>query len=220
MPTDVKNTKKTKPRSPSFIKLPTYGFIDMDKLAAKCGSSSPDNLSVEELHKAMTIVMDTVFNTYGASYKKKAYADGAEVVYEMKRYECYLAVYIQHANVTYTVRTNTINYCYETNCCYFAVNHMYYYDDSLLYRMMIDFSQLIYECANLPYAFEHGRFNIPRRCFFDNGSPFYGEKEEIILTPKHYYAGEIDYENDRNVEYPFDEWLDEIRNNHGRLPKD
>ena len=87
---------------------------------------------------------------------------------------------------------------------------MEYFSESLCLRVLRDFSRLIYECANLKFAFEDNMDAIPRGTYFSNKSWFSSEHEDLILTPMHYYEGYIDYKNKGFIPNKWDTWFKEI----------
>ena len=154
----------------SFIRVPDFGGIDFEGLRLKIGADTYD-FTRPQLSKAMEIVLDTIFGKY---------VD--------------LAIYLQDATLSYTVRVNTVNSNPKETLrvVYFSYEHMAYYEDSLLTWLLRDFSRLIYEAVNLDFVFERGFDGLPRGTYRERSSgkvPFFYLHESILMTPIHYYDG-------------------------------
>lgn len=180
----------------SFIRVPDFGGIDFEGLRLKIGADTYD-FTRPQLSKAMEIVLDTIFGKYvdRENVKKKCYKSHEHsVMWEFKKHECYLAIYLQDATLSYTVRVNTVNSNPKETLrvVYFSYEHMAYYEDSLLTWLLRDFSRLIYEAVNLDFVFERGFDGLPRGTYRERSSgkvPFFYLHESILMTPIHYYDG-------------------------------
>lgn len=203
----------------SPVKVPTPPEVDFMKIAEAVGKEDVyEDWDPVTLFRAEKIIMDAIFNAYTrGKYKVKDYPQKNVKVYEFKKFECYLAVYLQEGNVSYTIRLNTLNSMGQDNqasVLYFSVDHMDYYVHSLLYRMLNDFSRILSRCVELKYTPEGNyKDTVPRGCCIDQNTPFCSEREKELLFPCHYYSGYMD-ENKKYVELPFDEWLEETRNKY------
>ena len=137
------------------ITLPTFGAIDIISLGTACGLSeleACDYFPPDALHHAIELVLDSIFKTYLKRYRKTRVGK-SKVKYEFKKFEVYLAVYLENGTVSYTIRLNTINNRETLSCDYFDSGGGVFAQE-LLPRLMADFSRLAYECARLPYAWE------------------------------------------------------------------
>ena len=198
--------------------IPTYGSIDFDLLSKKLKLSEYNDWSdALKLHTALRLILDSVFSYYGENVKFTERKKDNCCIWQMKRYECFLVVYLKDASISYTVRLNTLNSNKQISCLYFSSKHMEYIPESLCLRTMRDFSRLVYECKILNYAFEHNGDAVPRQTYLSSKSWFCSEHEDIILSPLHYYEGYIDYKKRRDspvtdniIPNKWDEWLNEL----------
>ena len=218
-----KNTTDSQEKDEEIIKVPDFdGRIDFEALDKLLGIDlseiTPDKTQQRSnISKAIGYIIDQIFNQLhlGKKMKKKIYKDGG-TTWTFKKFECYLAIYLQNGSLSYTVRLNTLN-CHETNSVlYFSYENMCFYNASLLYGILRDFTRLIGECANMEFAPEHYDDMLPRETH-KNHSPFYCVHENMVMHPMHYYDGYIDYEHDRKlILNDFDSWLDKLKERHGQ----
>ena len=199
--------------SNEMIQPTVFPDIDLDAIAEAVGKEDVwEKWDVPSLFKAQSMVMDAVFDAFtNGKYKATNYKK-TERAYVFKRFECYLAVYLQNGNVTYTVRLNTLNCQDSATVCYFSIEHMEYYIGSLLMRMLADFSELVHDCATINFTFEgHYKDTVPHgSCYAKDGGRFFNERETRILAGKHYYSGYVGKYNEF-VPLPFDDWINEIK---------
>lgn len=197
----------------SAISTPSYPDIDFIKIAEAVGKEDIyDDWDPVTLHRAEKLVLDSVFEAFAPrKYSVKDYPQKNTKVYEFKKFECYLAVYLQGGNITYTIRLNTLNSSERVSVVYFSVDHMAYYIHSLLFRTLRDFSNILHMCAELCYTPEgHYKDSVPRGFCIDKEHYFANEREKELIRPCHYYSGFMS-ESGEYIELPFDEWLEEIR---------
>lgn len=207
----MKKEKKPMIRPIAFPVINTY------KLRKKLGVKADGSYSDKQLQRALEMIMEEIFHTYAKSYITQKLGDVGEdgIAFTYKSHDCYLTVNIWHCNITYTVRLTTEgteNVLQQKDVCYFAKNHMRCYPETLLFRVLRDFSELVYEVANLVYTYKWCEDKIPNGCYLEDDIWFENEHERRILKPRHYYTGDIDYNNGNKtpVPYPFEEWYHEI----------
>lgn len=203
----------------STVKVPSFPDIDFVKIAEAVGKEDIyDDWDPVTLFNAQKIVMDAIFNTYAPRrFKETEYTQKNVKVYEFKKFECYLAVYLQEGNVSYTIRLNTLNSQDRESVLYFSVDHMAFYNHSLLFRILNDFSNILYRCVELKYTPEGNyKDTIPRGYCLNKEASFCNERERELVNPCHYYSGFMD-ENKEYVELPFDKWMEEIKEHYAPI---
>lgn len=209
----------------SFFTFPCFGNINFDKLESEIRKriNNDETDSVGFIHEGLFILMTSMFNKLGDNVRYNKRDDGCSI-WEMKTPECFLAVFLREGCLSYSVRINTLNFQNQMTSCYFSALHMKADFKSLLTRTMKDFTRLIYECRELTYMFDVRDDVIPRGMYHTNGTWFCSEHEEKILTPMHYYEGQIVFPIDHSEEpneYDFipndwDTWIHEL----GHVTKD
>lgn len=135
--------------------LPSFGEIDIEEIGKRIGLKGDElynSYSRESLQKAFELVMGAVFDGYLKEHRKTKPAKG-KIKYEFKKFEVYLAVYLENGNVSYTIRLNTINNHETLTCTYFDDSRDLYLEE-LLPRLLADFAWIAHECARLPYTWE------------------------------------------------------------------
>lgn len=204
----------------NLIQIPEYiGHINIDGLLSNIGftlkSYDIDSLSDTEMSdcisKSIEYIIDEIISQLKikSKVKKKVYKNG--IKWELKRYECYLAVYLKNGSLSYIVRLNTINCEASNSVMYFSYGNMNFYFNTLLYKVLQDFTLLLSECANVAYAFEGHYVDTPPRGTHRDGSWFCSIHEDRIMKPMHYYDGYIDYENMSMTHFDFDTWLEDSK---------
>ena len=174
--------------------VPTFRFLDHVTIPTYADAEvKGHDVSEDDLQAFLVECVDVALTEVGHPVKRTAYADGG-VKWEIKSYECYLAVYVRDGRVTYTVRVNTVNYQDTRRYVWFDPDQMSWFADSLAIRCIGDLHELAWLCANMSYAPEYNFDMLPRQSYGQGGYTFYGEKEALVLSPRSYMAGWIDYD--------------------------
>lgn len=205
-----------------IIKIPQKFDVNFEEFAKAIGYTLSDFDKVNDdcyklmTHKSIEYTIDSIIEQLKceSEFKKKSGKGNREIGYvkwEYETYECYLAIYLTDASLTYTIRCNTTNSDGESRKnVYFYFDKMTFCIERLVIEMIKDFTELIREARDLEYAFEnYGYDNIPRGTH-KNGSLFCCRREDMLLKPKHFYDGRFDYDDKEFKMYPWDEWVDEL----------
>ena len=202
------------------VVVPDFGGIDLGAIAQKLGLAE-DNVDFSQLllSKAMEIVLDAVFDKFvpNTMYRKRSYKSHRHSVkWELKKYECYLAVYLQDATLAYTVRVNTVNSDAKErlSVIYYSYEHMVCYPWSLLRWVLRDFSQLVHEAVGLEYTFESAGDGLPSGTYRERSGrkvPFFWLHEDVLMTPMHYYDGTgYPHHGGECKPCPFGDWFPDL----------
>jgi hypothetical protein len=212
-------SKKTSIRIPqdydvnfeAFVKDIGYTMNDLYHIG-----KMDDNACMLMTHKSIEYTIDSIIEQLKckSKFKRKSGKNKNKIGYtkwEYKSYECYLAIYLNDASLSYTIRCNTTNSSNEImRNVYFYYGKMTFSVEELVIGIIKDFTGLIREAHSLLYAFEYyGEDNIPRRTHKD-GSAFCSRREDYLYKPKHFYDGYIDYDHRDYVMFPWEEWAEEL----------
>lgn len=172
----------------------TFRFLERVTIPTYADASvKGHDVSEDDLQPFLVECVSAALTDIDPRLKRTDYGDGG-VKWEIKSYECYLAIYVRDRRVTYTVRVNTGNFQRTRRYVWFDPDQMAWFADSLAIRCIVDIHELAWICANMNYAPEYNFDMLPRQSYGQGGYTFYGEKEALVLSPRSYMAGWIDYD--------------------------